>query len=197
MKGRLLTSLLAAVALASLQAQTITSTPKLVVGIAIDQFRTDYMEAFSALYGEKGFKRLLKEGCVYANAGYTFKPVDRSSAVAALYSGTTPYYNGIIANEWLNRIEHNNVDEIFPLFYLEKVGSYHWGLIQGYSQTYEPWGCYLGDIADPDYNGDKDFTKFQHDLYRFNGLPYIAREIEIIKDFSARADKKFAEKQQS
>lgn len=103
MKGRLLTSLLAAVALASLQAQTITSTPKLVVGIAIDQFRTDYMEAFSALYGEKGFKRLLKEGRVYANAGYTFKPVDRSSAVAALYSGTTPYYNGIIANEWLNR----------------------------------------------------------------------------------------------
>lgn len=107
------------------------------------------------------------------------------------------YRRPLINNEWLNRIEHNNVDEIFPLFYLEKVGSYHWGLIQGYSQTYEPWGCYLGDIADPDYNGDKDFTKFQHDLYRFNGLPYIAREIEIIKDFSARADKKFAEKQQS
>ena len=73
MKGRILTSLLAAVALASLQAQTISSTPKLVVGITIDQFRTDYMEAFSALYGEKGFKRLLKEGCVYTNVGYPFK----------------------------------------------------------------------------------------------------------------------------
>lgn len=103
MKGRILTSLVAALALASLQAQTISSAPKLVVGITIDQFRTDYMEAFSALYGEKGFKRLLKEGRVYTNAGYTFKPVDRSSAVAALYSGTTPYYNGIIADEWLDR----------------------------------------------------------------------------------------------
>ena len=103
MKGRILTSLLAAVAIASLQAQTISSTPKLVVGITIDQFRTDYMEAFSALYGEKGFKRLLKEGRVYTNAGYPFKPVDRSSAVATLYAGATPYYNGIIANEWLNR----------------------------------------------------------------------------------------------
>lgn len=99
----------------------------------------------------------------------------------------------LINNEWLNRIEHNNVDEIFPLFYLEKVGSYHWGLIQGYSQTYEPWGCYMEKIADPDYRGDFDFTKFQHDLYRFNGLPYIAKEIAIIKDFSRRADKKFAE----
>lgn len=103
MKGRILTSLVAALALASLQAQTLSSAPKLVVGITIDQFRTDYMEAFSALYGEKGFKRLLKEGRVYTNGGYTFKPVDRSSAVAAIYSGTTPYYNGIIANSWLDR----------------------------------------------------------------------------------------------
>lgn len=103
------------------------------------------------------------------------------------------YDRPLINNEWLNRIEHNNVDEIFPLFYLEKVGSYHWGLIQGYSQTYEPWGCYMDKIADANYCGDMDFTKFQHDLYRFNGLPYIAKEIAIIKDFSARADKKFKE----
>lgn len=104
------------------------------------------------------------------------------------------YGRPLINNEWLNRITHNNVDEIFPLFYLEKVGSYHWGLIQGFSQTYEPWGCYFSEIADPNYCGDHDLTKLQHDLYRFNGLPYIAKEVEIIKDFSARADKKFYKK---
>lgn len=101
------------------------------------------------------------------------------------------YGRPIINDEWLNRIEHNNVDEIFPLFYLEGIGSYHWGLIQGYSQTYEPWGGYLKDIRDPHYQGNLDFTKYQHDLYRFNGCPYIAREIEIIKKFSALADEKF------
>ncbi len=31
---------------------------RLVVGLTIDQLRTDYIEAFSALYGERGFKRL-------------------------------------------------------------------------------------------------------------------------------------------
>ena len=41
MKGRLLTSLVAALALASMQAQSVASSPKLVVGITIDQFRTD------------------------------------------------------------------------------------------------------------------------------------------------------------
>jgi len=101
------------------------------------------------------------------------------------------YDRPLINNEWLNRIQNNNVEEIFPLFYLEKVGSYHWGLIQGFSQTYEPWGSHNKMIADPNYKGDWDFTKYMHDLYRFNGLPYIAKEIEIIKDFSARADRKF------
>ncbi len=101
------------------------------------------------------------------------------------------YGRPLINSEWLNRIEHNNVDELFPLFYLENIGSYHWGLIQGFSQTYEPWGYYLKNIADPSYNGPDDYTKLQHDLYRFNGLPYRAKEVKIIKEFSERADKKF------
>ncbi|MBQ9544482.1 MAG: cellulase family glycosylhydrolase, partial [Clostridia bacterium] len=88
------------------------------------------------------------------------------------------YERPIINTEWLNRIEHNDVEQIFPLFFLERIGSYNWGLIQGYSQTYEPWGRYSKAIDDPDYAGDFDFTKLQHDLYRFNGHPYIAKEIK-------------------
>lgn len=117
-----------------------------------------------------------------------------SSMVKIIESLKEAYGRPLICNEWLNRIAHNNVDEIFPLFYIENVGSYHWGLIQGFSQTYEPWGGYLKQIADPNYEGNLDLTKLQHDLYRFNGLPYIAKEVAIIKDFSARADRKFAEK---
>lgn len=102
MKERILTSLVAAFALTNLQAQSL-QTPKLVVGITIDQFRTDYMEAFSALYGEKGFKRLMKEGCVYTTAEYKFKPLDRASSIASIYTGTVPYYNGIPAASWFDR----------------------------------------------------------------------------------------------
>ena len=102
MKERILTSLIAAFVLAGLQAQTST-TPRLVVGLTIDQFRADYMEAFSALYGERGFKKLLKEGRIYYNAEYDFINVDRSSAVASIYTGATPYYNGIVGNNWMDR----------------------------------------------------------------------------------------------
>ena len=63
MKERILSSLIAVIVVSSLQAQTgDASAPRLVVGLTIDQLRTDYIEAFSSLYGERGFKRLLKEG---------------------------------------------------------------------------------------------------------------------------------------
>lgn len=86
-----------------LQAQTPVGSPKLVIGLTIDQFRADYMEAFSALYGQKGFKRLMDEGRLYYNGEYDFADTDVSSAVAAIHTGTTPYYNGIVANQWMDR----------------------------------------------------------------------------------------------
>lgn len=52
MKKGLFTSILA-LTFSGLQAQPLTVPPKLVVTLTIDQLRTDYMEAFSSLYGEK------------------------------------------------------------------------------------------------------------------------------------------------
>ena len=70
MKKGLITSILA-LTFGSLQAQPLPPSPKLVVTLTIDQLRTDYMEAFSSLYGEKGFKRLLREGKVFRQADYS------------------------------------------------------------------------------------------------------------------------------
>ena len=102
MKGRFITSLLAVFAIAGLQAQDV-QVPKLVVGLTIDQLRMDYIEAFSSMYGEHGFKRLWKEGRVYRNAEYDFTDVDKASSVAAIYSGANPFVNGIVGDSWLDR----------------------------------------------------------------------------------------------
>lgn len=71
MKKGLITSILA-LTFSGLQAQPLPASPKLVVTLTIDQLRTDYMEAFSSLYGEKGFKRLLREGKVFRQAESLF-----------------------------------------------------------------------------------------------------------------------------
>lgn len=101
MKKGLITSILA-LTFGSLQAQPLPSSPKLVVTLTIDQLRTDYLEAFSELYGERGFKRLLREGKVFRQAEYTFDVADRAAAIAAFYTGTTPSMNGIIAERWFD-----------------------------------------------------------------------------------------------
>lgn len=94
---------LAALAGAELQAQTLQPAPRLVVNITIDQLRTDYIEHFSPLYGEDGFRKLLQQGCVYEAASYPFSPIDRASAIATIATGTTPHYNNIVGTKWLDR----------------------------------------------------------------------------------------------
>ena len=77
--------------------------PRLVINIAIDQLRSDYLEAFAPLYSSDGFNTLMKEGIVYENASYSFAPIDRASALATIMTGATPYYNNIVGQSWMNR----------------------------------------------------------------------------------------------
>lgn len=104
MKKQILTTIILSAAWAGAMAQT-TAVPRLVVGIMIDQLRSDYLNAFMPLYGDGGFKRLLDNGKVCSNVQYQHTPVDRASAVASVATGTVPYNHGIIAEEWMSRNE--------------------------------------------------------------------------------------------
>ncbi len=100
----------------------------------------------------------------------------------------------ILNTEWLGRCMHNTVFDLFPLFYLEKIGCYNWGFVAGKYQTYEPWeGTWqrYADGTEPDI----DFTKWFHDLYRPNHRPYDPKEIELIKNFCDIADEDFEREQ--
>ena len=76
--------------------------PRLVVNITIDQLRSDYLEAFTPLYGNDGFKRLTEQGVVFAGA-YPFDHPDRASAISTILTGTTPFYHGIVGLQWMDR----------------------------------------------------------------------------------------------
>ncbi len=96
-------TLLAMISVGNMQAQIARPIPKLVVNIAIDQLRTDYIETFLPYYGEKGFRKLFYGGAVYDNAQYSFSPVDEASALATIVTGTSPYYHGISGTMWLDK----------------------------------------------------------------------------------------------
>lgn len=102
-RHRFLSSLMALMVIAGLEAQNTSEVPSLVVNVIIDQLRTDYLEAFAPLYGENGFLRLMEKGRMYTQAEYPFSSPDRASSIACLMSGTTPYENGIVGERWLDR----------------------------------------------------------------------------------------------
>lgn len=94
---------MALMVLAGVDAQTSPELPRIVVNIVVDQLRTDYLEAFAPLYGEDGFKRLMREARYYNDCQQPFRTADRASASACVITGAVPFDNGIPALSWLSR----------------------------------------------------------------------------------------------
>jgi len=77
--------------------------PKLVVGIVVDQMRYDYLIRFKKYYGKDGFNRLTQEGSNFTYAHYNYVPTVTGPGHSSIYTGTTPFYHGIIGNSWYHR----------------------------------------------------------------------------------------------
>lgn len=78
-------------------------TPKLVVGIVVDQMCYEYLYRFREHYTEGGFKRLMNEGTNCRTTHYNYVPTYTGPGHASIYTGTTPSNHGIVANDWIDR----------------------------------------------------------------------------------------------
>lgn len=83
--------------------------PKLVVGIVIDQMRQEYLERFEKHFSEEGFKKLQNEGFSYKNMHYNYVPTYTGPGHTSIYTGTTPFMHGIIANDWYDKVAKKEV----------------------------------------------------------------------------------------
>jgi len=91
------------ITLPGLTVGAVGTVPRLVVGIHIDQLRTDYLDWFKEGFTEDGLKKMLQKGVVYRSVGYDFPRPDEASASASLACGTTPSRHGIVSNSWFDR----------------------------------------------------------------------------------------------
>lgn len=83
--------------------QKPASSPKLVVGVMVDQMRWDFIYRYKAKYGENGFKRILREGFSSENAHIPYAQTVTAAGHACVYTGSVPAINGIVGNEWYDR----------------------------------------------------------------------------------------------
>lgn len=84
-------------------AQKSPERPELIVAIVIDQMRYDYLYRYFDLYGDDGFKRLMRDGYHFHNTNYSYIPTYTGPGHASIFTGTTPSVHGIIANNWFDK----------------------------------------------------------------------------------------------
>lgn len=106
----------------SFSQNTPPQSPKLVVGIVVDQMRYDYLTRFETRYGEGGFKRLMREGFSGKNNHFHYIPTYTAPGHASVYTGSAPAAHGIIGNNWFDKVSGKMVYCVSDTTY-QTVGS--------------------------------------------------------------------------
>lgn len=102
-----------------IQAQQKDS-PKVIVGIVVDQMCYDYLYRYYNRFEKNGFVKLMNKGTHCRNMNYNYIPTFTGPVHASIYTGTTPADHGIVGNEWFDRasgkivncVEDSNVQTV-------------------------------------------------------------------------------------
>ena len=86
--------------------------PRLVLLIAVDQFRYDYLERFGDLFGPNGLRRLLRDGASWTQANFDHTPTYTAPGHATMMTGAYPAETGIIGNEWIDRATVKRISSV-------------------------------------------------------------------------------------
>ena len=93
---------------------TAATAPSLVVMIAVDQMRYDYLERFKAHFEPGGFRLFTERGAHFADCHYRHSTTKTAPGHALMLSGVHADVHGIIANDWIDRssfLRVNSVDD--------------------------------------------------------------------------------------
>ena len=96
------------------------------------------------------------------------------SYIAVLWKGETckSYGRPVFCTEWMARTDQSRFETHLPVMKKNKVAAYNWGLVAGKTQTYMPRRS---------KEGSPEPEEWFHDIFRKDGTPYDAREVEFIK----------------
>ncbi|VVS91591.1 alkaline phosphatase family protein [Desulfoluna spongiiphila] len=111
--------LLMLVLITGADAKTAKGKPALVLQITIDQMRGDFPMRYKDRLGKGGLQYLMQQGTHYTNAHFRHADTETPVGHAALFTGTYPAHNGIVAGNWFDkdkgRVIYNCEDDRYPL----------------------------------------------------------------------------------
>ena len=98
--NRYIAILIAALTTAEMQAFDLA--PRLIVSITIDQLNNNSIDTFLPFFSNSGLKKLMQEGKMYETGTCPSVPISQPASIATIATGTTPFYHGIIGNQWID-----------------------------------------------------------------------------------------------
>ena len=128
--------------------------------------------------GQWGLANQCEEFLLAASDVITFHDYDPAANLRGHIDRLKALGRPLICTEWLNRPRGSTVPECLPVLLEERVGAFHWGLVNGKTQTHLPWGH---------RPGDPDPVVWQHDLFRGDHSVYDPKELELFRAAIARA----------
>lgn len=93
-----------------------------------------------------------------------------------IVSRLSVFQRPVLCTEWLARHIGSDMADTLPLFKEKDISCYHWGLVQGKTQTWLPWP----DIAHHPENTGLWF----HDVLMADGRPYHEEEMALVQMLS-------------
>jgi hypothetical protein len=89
------------------------------------------------------------------------------------------YHRPLICTEYMARPVGSTFDPNLKYLHDQNVGAYNWGFVSGKTQTIYPWDSWTKTYtAEP--------PLWFHDIFRSNGVPYDAKEIDFIKSITLK-----------
>lgn len=104
--NKLISSVIVSLVAFSAMSQASNGKPTLIVGITIDQLRSDYIQLLQSHFGNNGFKRLIGNGIYIENVVFAITNPNKLTTTALLYSGSYPNVNGITEEYTYDKERH-------------------------------------------------------------------------------------------
>lgn len=114
------------------------SRPRLVVGIVVDQLRTDYIDFLRSRFGKNGFNLLIDNGLYLKNVDFEVRDLDLASSTAILYTGNFAPASGIPAAKVYDPASKHPLPVLHDV---ETLGNFT-------NETYSPKALRLSTVSD-------------------------------------------------
>jgi len=78
-------------------------SPRMIVGFVVDRLDTYAMNRLDKALGKEGLLYIRDNSYGCTDVSFDYDGADKASATASLFTGTVPFYHGIISARWMDR----------------------------------------------------------------------------------------------